>query len=211
MRILTHHREILTPEQVQLLGVVKEFDKRFGLVGGTAVALQIGHRESIDFDLFTKDPTALFTIKKLLSTMRRYAIIEQVIRDRDEELTLKILGVQFTFFHFPHVIPYTVRLRGTIDMPDLLTLAAMKAYALGQRSKWKDYVDLYFILREHHSLDEIAAQAKELFRGEFNERLFRQQLPFFEDVSYKEKVTFKPGFDVSDDEIKRFLQEASVS
>ena len=94
-------------------------------------------------------------------------------------------------------------------MPDLLALAAMKAFALGYCSKWKDYVDLYFIMRDHYSISEIVSRTKELF-PEFNERLFRQQLPFFDDVSYKEPVVFKPGFEVSDEEVKRVLTEASL-
>ncbi len=45
----------------------------------------------------------------------------------------------------------------------LLDLAAMKAYAMGRRSKWKDYVDLYFIIKDHFSIDQIA---KPLLSGE---------------------------------------------
>ena len=47
------HKEILTKEQKELLPLIKLFKKDFGLVGGTAIALHIGHRESIDFDLFS--------------------------------------------------------------------------------------------------------------------------------------------------------------
>ena len=47
------HREILTKEQVDLLPLINKFSEDFGLVGGTAIALHIGHRESIDLDLFT--------------------------------------------------------------------------------------------------------------------------------------------------------------
>ena len=46
------HKEILSEEQANLLPLVKTFSKNFGLVGGTAIALHIGHRESLDFDLF---------------------------------------------------------------------------------------------------------------------------------------------------------------
>ena len=205
------HKEILTERQHELLGVVKEFDDAFGLVGGTAIALHIGHRESIDFDLFTKDPATEFDTSRILKQVRRHAMIETVIRERDEELTLTITGVQFTFYHFEHIIPYNVRLRGAINIPDLLTLAAMKAYAHGQRAKWKDYVDIYFILRDHYSLEQISNKAKELFKGEFNERLWRQQISYFDDMRNVDPVTFKPGFEVSDDEIKKRLIEWSLA
>ena len=46
------HKEIFNPNQIQLLPLVKQFKKEFYLVGGTAIALHIGHRRSIDFDLF---------------------------------------------------------------------------------------------------------------------------------------------------------------
>ena len=46
------HKEIITADQIKLLPLVKSFSKDFGLVGGTAMALHIGHRHSIDFDLF---------------------------------------------------------------------------------------------------------------------------------------------------------------
>ncbi len=47
------HKEILSSKQIELLPLIKEFSKRFTLVGGTAIGLQIGHRRSIDFDLFS--------------------------------------------------------------------------------------------------------------------------------------------------------------
>lgn len=204
------HKEILTEDQVQLLPVLKRFKDDFGLVGGTAIALQIGHRESIDFDLFTKDPEFDFKTSRLLSSFKRGALIGKVIRDRDEELTFTALNVQITFFHFDYRMPFTERLDSYIEMPNLLALAAMKVYALGYRSKWKDYVDLYFLIRDYHSLPEIIEKTKELF-PEFNERLFRQQLPFFDDVSYTEEVTFKPGFDVSKEEIKEMLTKLALT
>ena len=46
------HKEILSEEQSRLLPLIQVFNKEFVLVGGTAVALHIGHRKSIDFDLF---------------------------------------------------------------------------------------------------------------------------------------------------------------
>jgi hypothetical protein len=50
------HPEILSKEQLELLPFLGQFNKRFFLVGGTAIALQIGHRQSIDFDLFCAEP-----------------------------------------------------------------------------------------------------------------------------------------------------------
>ena len=71
-------------------------------------------------------------------------------------------------------------------MPDLLTLAAMKAFALGGRAKWKDYVDLYLILRNHFSAKEICDMANALFADVFNPLLFKKQLSYFADVNYSD-------------------------
>jgi hypothetical protein len=95
-------------------------------------------------------------------------------------------------------------------MPDLLTLAAMKAYALGRRAKWKDYVDLYFVINKYHSIDKIVKRAEEIFKGEFNGRVFREAISYFKDVNYSEEVEFLPGFKVSDKEIKKKLTEFSL-
>ena len=85
----------------------------------------------------------------------------------------------------------------------------MKAYALGRRSKWKDYVDLYFILNSYYTIDEITLKAKEIFDDMFIEKLFRAQLCFFADIDYSEPVELiLPS--VSEDEIRNFLIEKAT-
>jgi hypothetical protein len=95
-------------------------------------------------------------------------------------------------------------------MPNLLTLSAMKAFALGQRSKWKDYVDLYFLLKNYYTLDEVSNKAKELFDQMFSEKLFRSQLAFHKDINYSEPVEYLPGFEVAEQEVKNFLIDVSL-
>ncbi len=94
-------------------------------------------------------------------------------------------------------------------MPSLLDLSAMKAYALGGRAKWKDYVDLFFILKKYFSCNEIVNKAKELFNSFFNDKLFREQLSYFDDIDYSEEVEYI-GKEVSEEEIKSFLVDAAV-
>lgn len=202
------HKEILSPEQQELLPLVKVFSKDFGLVGGTAVALHLGHRESIDFDLFT---TAEFNNIKIKRTILKDHTIDRVTFDEKGQMTLLIRGVKFTFFQFPYEIPFTEDVDGVIKIPTLLVLAAMKAFALGQRAKWKDYVDLYFILKDHHSIKEVNEKARELFKQEYNEKIFRTQLAYFDDIDYREEVIFKNNLNVSDEEVRRGLAEFSLA
>lgn len=143
------HKDVLSKEQLELLPLIKLFAKEYYLVGGTAIALHIGHRRSVDFE-------------------------------------------------------------GIIKIPTLLDLAAMKAYALGGRAKWKDYVDLYFIIKDHAGLKEISKRAKEIFQTFFNEKLFREQLSYFKDIDDSEKLEYI-GTETKDEVIKKFLIEKAIT
>lgn len=202
------HPEILTETQTKLLSLVKQFSRGFYLVGGIAIALHLGHRRSIDFNLFTDKKFENLAVRKKIRKSRHF--IEKVIKDELDQFTMIIGGVSFTFFRYPFEIEHKIKFEGWIFLPNLLTLAAMKAYALGRRPKWKDYVDLYFILQKH-KISEIEKQAEKIFGNEFNAKLFRGQLAYFEDINYSEKVKFLPGFEISDDKVKKALIEASLT
>jgi len=198
----------LTKEQLELLPLVAMFSQNFRLVGGTAIALQIGHRESIDFDLFTLREFRNENIKKRISSIKS---IDKVTRDEQGQYTMIINDVFFTFFHYPFEIEFSEKFEDTIKMPDLLTLAAMKIYALGRRAKWKDYVDLYFIMKDFYNIGEIINKAKEIFGREFNEKIVREQLSYFDDINYLQEVVYKEGFETDSEIIKKALTEASLS
>jgi len=202
------HKEILTREQLILLPFLAQFKKDWGLVGGTAVALYLGHRESIDFDMFSYKSFGNLSLQRRIEKTRQ---IDEIIVNKEGEFTFVIDSVKFTFFHYPFDIDYSESFENVIRLPTLLTLAAMKAFAIGQRNKWKDYVDMYFILRDHYSVEKISAHAHLLFGDRFNGRMFRSQLSYFDDINYAEPVVFRPGFKVPDEEIKRKLEEHSLS
>ena len=202
------HEHILTDQQLQMLSVIKNFSDRFYLVGGTALALQLGHRRSLDFDLFSNESFDHQLIRNIF-TNNGYPS-EQILIETEGEFTFISNGVKFTFYHFLYQIDHQIRLKNTISMPDQSTIGAMKAFALGKRAKWKDYVDLYFIFQKH-SLKDITSQAIAIFGGgEFSEKLFREQLAYHEDINYSEQVEFLPGFETPDNVIKSFLSEISL-
>jgi Nucleotidyl transferase AbiEii toxin, Type IV TA system len=201
------HLNILNKNQIELLSFITLFKREYYLVGGTAIALHIGHRESIDYDLFK------------LSALRKNDIFKKIFTSKlnfkfgyenYEQLNLIINDVKFTFFSFPHKVPTSSEIKGIIKMPDLLTLAAMKAFALGRRAKWKDYVDLYFILKEFHSITEISEKAKELFGEMFSDKLFKMQLGYFKGISYQEEVTYLIPNPPTEEEVKSFLTDVSL-
>ena len=197
---------ILTSKQEQILPLIKLFSKDFGLVGGTAIAYYLGHRRSIDFDLFSPKT---FSILSARNKINKFFKIEQTLVQGDGELTVMANNVKLTLFNFPYHIEYNSKFENIIKIPDLLTLAAMKAFALGKRAKWKDYVDLYFISKKY-SLQQIVKKAEQLFGAEFNEKLFRVQLSYFNDVDYSEEVEYMDGFQISDIEVKKSLEKISL-
>lgn len=202
------HKEILTEKQNKFLPLIEKFSDNFGLVGGTAIALYIGHRESVDFDLFTLNEIDSAKIRRKIT---KDFNIEKVFIDEKEEYSVLIDGVKITFLNYPFNIEFENKFDDIINLPSLLTLSAMKSYTLGRRAKWKDYVDMYFILKNYHSLEEIAERAKQIFSNEFNEKILRTQLAYFEDIDYTEKVIYKEGFEVDDKVIKDSLIDFSLS
>lgn len=199
---------VLDQNQADLLPLVGFFKKDFYMVGGTAIALHIGHRRSIDFDLFKNGTIKPKAITKKFEEKKEKILVTLNI---EGQLNLVCREVKFTFFEYEFEIPHKIPLGNYITIPDLLDLAAMKAYALGRRSKWKDYIDLYFILKNNFSIAAISERANEFYKDLFSEKLFRAQLNYFVGINYDEQIEYMPGFKVPDNEIKSFLNDASLT
>jgi len=199
---------ILNSDQQQLLPMLSKFKKEFYMVRGTAIALHIGHRLSIDFDLFK---SGRIKPKAIIKQFQEQNEAISVTLNIDGQLNLNCRNVKFTFFEYEFDVPHAVNIENAIKIPELIDLAAMKAYALGRRSKWKDYVDLYFILKDHFSIAEISKRAKQIYQDLFSEKLFRGQLNYFIGINFDEQVDFLPGFETPESAIKEFLTEAALT
>ena len=200
------HKEILNSKQQELLPLMATFRREYYLVGGTAIALHLGHRRSIDFDMFK--PSAI-NHKKNLDRLTEAGFHCTVTRRVAEQMNLVVNDVKVTFFQYQFPVQPTEKFESYFRLPSLLQLAAMKAYALGRRSKWKDYVDLYFLLKEHFTIEEISACANELFGDLYSEKMFRAQLCYFEDVDYTEEVDYIIPNPPKDEEIRDLLTKLS--
>lgn len=200
------HFEILNKEQQELLPYLTNFKRSFYLVRGTAIAMHLGHRRSIDYDLFTPSRLDKYRIKSKLNKIPFKQI--PIFEDTDQ-LHLLLNNVKLTFFNFPYSINHSVKIGSYITMPDLLTLAAMKAFALGRRSKWKDYVDLFYIIKDHFSIKEISEEALKIFPNQFSEKLFREQLAFHKDIDKSEPVEFLSP-EIPETQIKEFLIDKAI-
>jgi predicted nucleotidyltransferase component of viral defense system len=202
------HFGILSPEQINILGFIENINNDFLLVGGTAIALHIGHRQSIDFDFFSDRE---FDIDLLKNTLRKSIGFDKILIDKVNEFTFISHDVKLTYLYYPFTISTeTNQADYHLYIPSLDTLLAMKIYALSRRSKWKDYVDIYFGLK-YISLDDIITKAKDIFGNEFNEKIIRTQLAYFKDIDYTEEVIYIAGNEVSEEEIQDYLINISLT
>lgn len=147
------------------------------------MALQVGHRKSVDFDLFCQDDISknlLDKIKKIFSEFK--GNILPIINNPDE-LSVLIGGIKTTFLKYPFPVLNNFIDWDGLKMLDIPELSATKAYTIGRRGSFKDYVDLFFILSENYfNLDLIIELAEKKYGNEFNSRLFLEQLIYLDDV-----------------------------
>lgn len=197
------HLNVLNNQQQELLPLLPAFNLNFGLAGGTAVALQLGHRKSVDFDLFTlkKINHSEITNKIKQSSFQ----IDQTLVSSQTELSLIINQVKFTFLHYPYPIKYSQDFDSYINMPDLLSLGAIKVFTVGKRANWKDYVDLFFIFQELRP-ENVVKKARDIYGTEFNEKLFKVQLSYFNDLEDLD-IEFMPGKEVDAKVIQQYLED----
>lgn len=190
------HPEALTKAGAKLLPQLRDFGG-FYLAGGTALALQIGHRMSVDFDFFSTEdiPKGLFAkVQRVFPHSRVTSSVNDV-----SELTVLVDEVKITFLKYPFRVmkPFVESLG--LHLLSVKEIAATKAYTIGRRGALKDYIDMYFVIAEKHtSLSETIALADLKFGSEFNSRLFLEQLAFLEDLEDIELMLLRPPVSLED-------------
>jgi len=188
------HPEAITLEQRKIFDKLKNFTE-FYLAGGTVLALQIGHRISIDFDLFSEKEIPSWILPRIKKIFKDSKI--EIIVDHSEQLTVSMDGINLTFVKYPFPPIFKLKKYKGVKLLSTSEIAAAKAYALGRRATLKDYVDLYFILKEKYlDLSKLIEITKKKYK-EFDPRLFLEQLIYLKDVEdmeiqfLKSKVTKK--------------------
>lgn len=174
------------------------------LGGGTAIALQINHRRSFDFDIFLNEPIKENLLTKAHKIFGPGCVQTLNITDQINLVTPENVSVTFFYDSAPSLFP--VIKTKPIDLMNLRDLASNKAVTIGFRGKWRDYVDVYFLLREKKtSLKEIISVSQKRRGLEFSTRLFLQQLTYFDDLT-DYTIDFI-GSPVSPEEIKNFISQ----
>lgn len=206
------HDECLTSEARRLFPKLRSFSG-YTLVGGTALALQIGHRLSYDFDIFTEHTLAVNLsrkVKKVFSGEKIHPSFKV-----PEQYDLFVSGVKVTFRYYPYPPVYASKRYQGVSLLSIKDIGASKAFAIGQRAAYRDYVDVYFILTEGHAtLGDLIHLAKKKYGDEFNGRLFLEQLVYLGDISdtkvefLRSSVTEKELISALKKEVKQYMRAA---
>ncbi len=119
------------------------------LAGGTALALQAGHRVSVDLDFFT--PLKTFSIPGLLTHFSEDIWISDILKE--DTVYGRIFKAKASFIAYPFFYPVKAyKWYGCVSVLDQHDIAVMKIIAISQRGRKRDFVDLYWYCNQENSL-----------------------------------------------------------
>lgn len=121
------------------------------LAGGTAAALQIGHRISVDLDFFTAKK---FAPKDFSAALSQLGSFDENQADKGTVLG-KFKGINFSLFIYKYPLIFPVIRYLSLSIADIGDIAAMKIDAIATRGAKRDFIDLYFICRNNYHLSQI--------------------------------------------------------
>jgi len=169
---------VLNKTQVNILnnlGFLKE--KSFYLAGGTALALQLGHRTSVDFDFYISKSFSSQDLLQDFNKEFKEVVVRQAVADT---LILTVGNIDLSFFYYPYILlKPTVRLN-VIDLASIEDISAMKIAAVVQRGVRRDFIDIYYLLQKF-SLKEIVKFTLKKYPG-YQEMLVLRALIYFKDA-----------------------------
>lgn len=178
------HFEILQKEQKEIypyLRVLKDMD--FTLFGGTALALQLGHRESIDFDFFThKDISKLQSMLLNLNGIK----VGEITQQMDNTLSFMTTNnVKISFFGKMDFVKFADKIQSDDDilqLADLKSLLITKLKVTCDRAEYKDYKDIAEILKTNQvSLEQGLSEFGRYFGNDFPIMQVVKGLTYFDD------------------------------
>lgn len=194
--------DILDPERKDILPLFDAFKDIFYLAGGTGLALQLGYRDSIDFDFFSPN---LFSTADLFRKLETVFAGHTFLKTQEEPNTLSgtiDATIRISFFSYPYPLVQPLIDTNHLRIASVEDIGAMKLSAITSRSVLKDYVDLYFILQKIN-LEQLLELTKQKLPT-IDTNLILKSLVYFEDIQ-PEPMIFKHNDDVSFEKIKSYL------
>ncbi|MEK7635601.1 MAG: nucleotidyl transferase AbiEii/AbiGii toxin family protein [Patescibacteria group bacterium] len=151
---------------------------QFYLAGGTALAIELGHRKSIDLDWFSKKDFSNSEIKEILSELGVFVL------NSEAEGTIHgtLDKVKVSFLRYKHNLLFSLINFENIQLADERDIASMKIDAISSRGSKKDFIDLYFLLKKY-SLSELIKFFEKKYRGvKYNRLHILKSLTYFSDA-----------------------------
>ncbi len=154
------------------------FLQQFYLSGGTALALHLGHRESEDLDFFTPET---FDPQHLQSEVQRFGQLESV-EIAEGTLNTFLDTVKLQFLHYPYPLLEATTYWEGLSLSSIIDVACTKIITISMRGSKKDFVDLYFLLKQY-SLHELFEKLDQKYQGvNYNRAHLAKSLIYFEDA-----------------------------
>lgn len=172
------YKQTVNPRLLEILSALMNHPifNEFQLVGGTSLALQIGHRESIDIDLFGFGELEELEVSEFLSSLGKV----QVLKKSKNILIYSVDGVKVDLvsYKYPWLNPF-INLEN-LRLADPQDIAAMKLNAISGRGSKKDFIDVFFLLKKYSLADMIGFYNRKYKDG--SEFLVLKSLTFFGDA-----------------------------
>jgi hypothetical protein len=177
LRILPAPQRALWPE-------LDATPEHFTLYGGTALALRLGHRRSLDFDFFSNlpfDPDALGRELPYLADAERVQVTAQSLTCRIERGGAVLVSF-FGGLGLGQAAPRERAAGSKVNVASLLDIAGTKAAVIQRRAEARDYLDIDALIRHGIGLPQIIAAASAVYGRQFNPLITLKALGFFDDV-----------------------------
>lgn len=185
----------------KLRGIVQT--NQFLLAGGTALALQKGHRISYDLDFFT---LRSFRNEKLISEIKKTAMDFQILAEEEDSLTLEIEGIKVSFFRYEYPFLDEIVELDQTHMAGLLDIAAMKVIAIIQRGTKRDFIDLHTILQEIPFHKLAGHMIKRFGKERVNPVQIGKSLVYFADADTNPEPAYRKGMELSWENVRKFFR-----
>lgn len=174
--------------------------KDFNLAGGTALALQIGHRMSYDLDLFGNRP---FERQEILDILKGVGQIREV-RFSKNIFILEIDNIKVDFVNYSYPLLEEISSEAAYRLLSLQDIAAMKISAITGRGRKRDFFDLYFLM-QRFPLEEMLGYYQQKY-ADGNELMAVRSLVYFGDADDEEDLNLFQKVDWST--VKNTIEEA---
>ena len=191
-------------DSLALLGKQDFFQTTY-LAGGSSLALQLGHRRSVDFDFFTHKTFELIEVKNKLNSIGKYTGQHEAPRT----MVGKFNQAKFSLFYYPYkLVEKTTNYQG-INLASFADIAAMKLVAITDRGTKKDYIDIYFLAKKCFSIEKMFDfYDKKYHNFEVNKVTLLKALQYFDDADGSEMPEMIEKVDWK--EIKKFFEKETI-